>query len=377
MILDGRSARSASWTSPACLSSALLLLLALPANAHEASKAKSRFTVGEDGRVAVSVGMRLEDFAQLMGVADAEARALTALTPALVAQVPQSLGDWLEVATDQGPCPLSVGAWAPESNGLRVSGEARCPAGEQSLAIRWKAGSSTRLRMSTTVEILGPDGTRHTLSLDGTIPLARVHLPKPDRLGSLGAFAVSGAKHILIGWDHLAFLLALVLACSTWRRLLLVVSTFTLAHSLTLGLGATGVITIGAQIVEPVIAASIAVAAVLALIRLRRDQLDHPGRSGPRPSLLPEVVLTLLFGLVHGLGFASMLRAQLSEGASVLLPLLGFNLGVEAGQLACVALAFPVLVGIGRQRWARPAFACLLVALVIIGCGVTFERVFA
>jgi hydrogenase/urease accessory protein HupE len=147
-----------------------------------------------------------------------------------------------------------------------------------------------------------------------------------------------GVHHIFTGFDHLAFLVALLLLAATTprplRATLLTVTAFTVAHSITLIAGALGWVTLPAQLVESVIAASIVWVAIENLL-VRRAPWRWP--------------LVFLFGLVHGLGFASMLVPFLPADG-VVVPLLAFNLGVEIGQLAVVAVALPLLAWLAG-RW--------------------------
>lgn len=159
-----------------------------------------------------------------------------------------------------------------------------------------------------------------------------------------------GVEHMLTGWDHLAFLLGLLAACAGWRALLALVTAFTLAHSATLALAAYDLVRLPAAPVELGIAVSIAYVGAVSLFASR-----------PRTLMVEAAV----FGLVHGLGFASQLARQLSESASPLQLLVSFNLGLELGQLAVVfALVLllrvlrlrgePVGEGDDARRWLMP-----------------------
>lgn len=154
-------------------------------------------------------------------------------------------------------------------------------------------------------------------------------------------FLKLGVEHILTGYDHLLFLLGLLLACRRFKTMALVVTCFTLAHSVTLALSALDLVSLPPRVVEPLIAASIVFVGVENL--LRRDE--------PRW----RWVLTFGFGLIHGFGFAGVLRevGLGSSGSTLVAPLFSFNLGVELGQLAVTAIFLPVL---WRLR-ERPAFA--------------------
>ncbi|HEU4432049.1 MAG TPA: HupE/UreJ family protein [Pyrinomonadaceae bacterium] len=155
-------------------------------------------------------------------------------------------------------------------------------------------------------------------------------------------FLLLGVEHILTGYDHLAFLLALLLAGGSLRDNAKIITSFTVAHSLTLAMATLGVINISAALVEPVIAASIVFVGLENLFRRR---------------LAARWLVTFMFGLVHGLGFASALR-ELGIGAiehglkQAAIPLLSFNLGVEFAQIAIAALVLPFVWRLEQ----RPSF---------------------
>jgi hypothetical protein len=141
-------------------------------------------------------------------------------------------------------------------------------------------------------------------------------------------FVKEGVLHILGGIDHILFILSLLIVIRRWRELGAVVTSFTVAHSVTLALGALGVVHISPRIVEPLIALSIIYVAVENVVRL-----------APRARL----GVTFGFGLVHGFGFSSVLRDLGLPRGQLVPALLGFNLGVEAGQLIIVAPLFPLV----------------------------------
>lgn len=176
--------------------------------------------------------------------------------------------------------------------------------------------------------------------------------------GRSWSFVLLGVEHILTGFDHLCFLFALLLAAPRVRDVLAVVTTFTLAHSLTLAAAAMGVLSLPPKIVEPLIAVSIVYIGIENLI-LRRP---------PRYRL----ALVFGFGLVHGLGFASALAERLPgvTGVAVILPLLGFNVGVELGQLAVAAGLVPMIWFARTQATLaprlQPAFSLLIAMAGIV-----------
>ena len=140
-------------------------------------------------------------------------------------------------------------------------------------------------------------------------------------------FLRQGFIHVLPrGLDHILFVLGLFLLSRTWKPLLLQVTTFTLAHTVTLALATLGWVNVPAKIVEPIIALSIAAVAL--------ENIFHPRYTSWR------LVIVFVFGLVHGLGFASVLKDLDLPTSSLAVGLIGFNVGVEFAQLAVIALAF-------------------------------------
>lgn len=157
--------------------------------------------------------------------------------------------------------------------------------------------------------------------------------------GSFLRFLLLGIEHIVTGYDHLAFLLALLLAGGSLRSNTKIITSFTVAHSLTLALATFGLVDIPTAIVEPIIAASVVFVGVENLFGRR---------------LTSRWLVTFVFGLVHGLGFASILREMGigGFGARVAIPLLSFNLGVELAQIAIAALILPLVWRLEK----RPSF---------------------
>ena len=162
----------------------------------------------------------------------------------------------------------------------------------------------------------------------------------PTRTATSGEFFVMGVEHILTGYDHLLFLFGLLIAMSQFRATVWVITCFTLAHSATLALAAFDVVRVSGGFVEPLIAATIIYVGAENLLR-------SEGPTG-------RWRLTLIFGLVHGLGFATDLKEKLAGmvGAKIAVPLVSFNLGVELGQMAVASLVLPLI------WWLRtePAF---------------------
>ena len=172
-----------------------------------------------------------------------------------------------------------------------------------------------------------------------------------------------GFTHILPrGLDHILFVLGLFLLSTRLKPLLLQVTAFTAAHTLTLALTIHGVFTLPPTVVEPLIALSIAYVAVENLVT-----------SELQPS---RVVLVFAFGLLHGMGFAGVLTGLGLPRSEFVTALLTFNVGVEIGQLAVIAAAFAVVVGVRNRPWYRSRVVVpLSVAIAGVGLFWTVQRV--
>jgi hypothetical protein len=188
----------------------------------------------------------------------------------------------------------------------------------------------------------------------------------PDRgpwTRELASFLRAGFRHIVpTGADHMLFVLGLFFLGITWRKLLVQTTVFTVAHATTLYLATAGIFSLPSRWVEPAIALSIA---FIALENVRSPKLS-PAR----------LAVVFGFGLVHGLGFATGLRELARPRHDFLLALLGFNFGVDFGQLSVIGLAF-LAVGWCRDRpWfrARVAVPCSLV-IAAIGLGWAVQRI--
>ena len=177
-------------------------------------------------------------------------------------------------------------------------------------------------------------------------------------------YIIIGFEHILpAGLDHILFIIGLFLLSPRLKPLLWQVTMFTLAHSLTLGLAMTGVIALPAQIVEPLVALSIA---WIGIENIRRARLENS-----------RLIIIFLFGLLHGLGFAGVLSEFGMPRDSFLVALISFNIGVEFGQLAIILMAFVAVYAImHRQELYRRIVVIPVSALITLtGLFWTIERV--
>ncbi len=236
----------------------------------------------------------------------------------------------------------------------------------------WKDGVIANYAQITS--IFEPGRTTDTLSLTG---------------GSVwkGFLALTrlGVYHIWIGLDHILFIIALVLPAVVWRRreereflntsvwhpverfkpaflyIIKVITFFTIAHSITLALATFNIVNLPSRYVESVIAFSIALAALHNIWPIFRGK---------------EWIIAFVFGLFHGFGFASVLGEKGLSGDYLAFSLLGFNVGVELGQLAIIAVAFPLLFLIRKFPFYSWFIKIGSVGLILIALQWTIERLF-
>ena len=209
--------------------------------------------------------------------------------------------------------------------------------------VQWVPPGAAADKVATQALVFGADNAVQPLALIA-----------PSWWQTLKQYAIDGVWHIWIGYDHILFLLSLLLPAVLVRRagqwdpaptlrgsfveVLKVVTAFTLAHSITLSLAALQIISLPSRVVESVIAASV----VLAALNNLRGTIDKR-----------RWVMAFAFGLIHGFGFASVLAdLGLPQGALVL-ALVGFNAGVEVGQLCIVAVFLPVAFWLRATRFYR------------------------
>ena len=339
-----------------CLVILLLCAWLAPAQAHKPSDSYLSLTVhGQQIEGQWDIALRDLDFAiSLDGNGDGaltwdEIRARHAAIAAYALQR-------LQIASDRGACPLQAveqlidkhtdGAY----NVLRF--QATCPGtAPASVTIGYTLFADLDPQHKGLLKI-NSGGTTQTAIFDPDSPRQTLSLAAPDRLAQFGAYVKHGIWHIWIGYDHILFLLSLLLPAvllpglreqqqqqqrlkAAFHDVLKVVTAFTLAHSITLSLASLSLVSLPSRWVESAIAASVILAALNNLLPLFR---------GKRP------VAAFAFGLIHGFGFASVLRDLGLPQGSLLASLLGFNVGVEIGQLAIVAAFLPV-AWLLRKTW--------------------------
>jgi len=229
----------------------------------------------------------------------------------------------------------------------------RC--GEAGLSGTMKIDGVGKRYSAAIVKVFWLDGQARVYTFTGGQPSIRLYGSADDRRGwgeIASAYTVLGVEHILTGYDHLAFVFALLFLVGFNKRLVWTITAFTAAHSVTLALAALGLLTLRSPPVEATIALSIVLVAGEGL-----HAKETLSRRWP-------ALVAFLFGLVHGLGFAGALKDIGLPQNHLPVALLTFNVGVELGQLLVVSLAYAAW----RALKGRPQFAALRTpALYVIG----------
>lgn len=177
---------------------------------------------------------------------------------------------------------------------------------------------------------------------------------------SSSRFVVMGMEHLLFGLDHVLFVIALILGATSLRNLVVVLSMFTLAHSVTLIAALVGWVNVSPDIVEPLIAVSIVFVAIENLLGATRRRLP----------------VVFAFGLLHGLGFAGSLQVTDEVSWNLVTSLLSFNIGIEVSQLMVLLAAFPLLLLVRRSRWSVPILRGATIVVAGFGLIWFIERFF-
>ncbi|MEL6600538.1 MAG: HupE/UreJ family protein [Pseudomonadota bacterium] len=356
-------------------------MVASPAAAHEIQPSVADLTA-EEGQVTLDIRMTLEAAVagvDLQGLEDTDAsdraedydaaRALdpAALEAALRAAWPD-LSTKLRVEADGAPVALDIaGVEIPEVGEVdlprfsTLSLAGTLPGGAETVTVGWTADLGDLVIRQIVDGEVG-----YTAYLSGgerTDPVDVGQATATDPVTVFVDYVVIGFEHIIPkGLDHILFVLGLFFLSARLVPLLWQVTAFTLAHTVTLALGILGLVNVPAEIVEPLIAASIVYVGV--------ENVLSRGLTPWRP------VVVFLFGLLHGLGFASVLGDIGLDPGQFAISLIGFNIGVEVGQLAVIAIAF-ALVGywFGGKDWYRARIATpASLAIAAVGAYWAIER---
>lgn len=315
-----------------------LLLLLFPATAQAHFTTQGYHDIVQDGhRVGYVLGLEEE---ALYTLADGKDKA--ALSAYLLPRV--------RVTSDGERCAGTLNGWKGERRSgvayLRLDLSFDCASASGPFTVRNAVPNESLARF----ELGGQSGTflfdPDNLVLRADDPPSFLH------------FVEKGVEHIVLGWDHVVFLIILLLGAKTFRDVVKLATVFTVAHSVTLALAILGVVSVSSEIVEPLIAASIVYVAAMQVLGVENDK---------------QLVVVFLFGLLHGLGFAG--AVTFPGGTPIVSALIGFNVGIEVGQALIIAVVFPALLWMRRFEWSKLAQAGAGSAAAAIGLFWLSQRV--
>ena len=356
----------------------LLMVASAATSAHELTEARIYVDVAPTGTVQIEYDVDLADLELAFGLdSDGDGSLTVAEFNAAQSTLIPAWRDAVTLAVDDRNCRLRDGTvqfrdyGAARYASLALSSDCVAPA--QSLAIRSDFIFDVDPGHRAIVLFNGARGTTVRVADAGSRSHRFASAGAAAEDGNAVAFFKQGVHHILIGYDHLAFLCCLLISVAAARNgrastrplvtAVWVATAFTLAHSFTLSLAVFGIVTPASRPVEIAIAASVVLAAIHNLRPLAR---------------LSPAWFAFAFGLVHGFGFAGALGELGLPRGSELVALLCFNLGVEAGQMAAVAIALPLFMLLARRPRLGPVvFAVASVVIALLGTYWLQTRLFA
>lgn len=343
----------------------VLLGAAGVAQAHDPGMTVATVVVDAD-RTAVEISVKGVDLALAVGLDLLDANGL--VDPERMDEARSAIGDHVRAVTAIGAagvsCPIVIDSLAAADDGILIFLHSPCGGATAGLVYRTQLLHQTRPGTIQNVLLISGDDAipvalergNNTLELSQPVP----------RLEVFSRYVIAGAGHIFIGFDHLAFLFALLLWAQRIWAVVKVVTAFTLAHTVTLSLAALDVVSVPASVIEPLIAATIVAAA---------------GENFFNRDVERRWKTAFFLGLVHGFGFASALTAYGLPRDALIIALASFNIGVEVGQLALVALLLLALttidrtMSVGSKPTRKPIVVYgVSVAIAVLGAYWLIER---
>ncbi len=308
----------------------VLFGLCAPARAHDPGMTVAT-VIADERETLVELSIKGSDLERAVGVAllDPGGQVDPERLAGVAAEVRAHLRATAEVEAETAVCPIEVVELAAVEDGILAILKAPCGTTEAGLSYRSRLLHATNPATIQHVVLLKGDDAipaaltreRNSLEIRAQLPLTEV----------AARYLASGAEHIFLGYDHVAFLLALLLWARNIWAVVKVVTAFTLSHSITLSLAALDLVSLPGGLVEPLIAASVV---AVALENFFDRRIERRWR------------VAFFLGLIHGFGFAGALRDVGLPPDALLIALSFFNIGVEIGQVAIVAIVVPLFLGI-------------------------------
>jgi len=330
----------------------ITLCIGVSAHAHQVNLSTARVTLGGDRTVAVEVALKGSDADRLAGTNVFDVQR-DSVDPALVAASAAPILAYVNAhvavtGLDGKACVAGAAALVPDGDGVIFRNAFSCRNVRGDIVYRSTVLTATD-PSARQIVLIGEGANAPQALLDASNTTVALSAPAPSLLSTMQRYLVTGIEHIFLGYDHIAFLVGVVL----WARRLIpvikIVTAFTIAHSITLSLAALNIVVLPGVVVEPAIAASIV---FVAMENFFSRDIDSRWR------------VTFAFGFIHGFGFASALREVGLPANAVVTALAAFNVGVEVGQVAIVSIVVPALIVLDQLMAtdrAKPARAASLV----------------
>jgi hydrogenase/urease accessory protein HupE len=304
--------------------------------AHQVNLSTARVELRPDRTVAVEVALKGSDADRLAGTQVFDVQKDLA-DPAKVAAAAAPIAAYVSAhtgvtGTDGTACTPGAAAVVPDGDGVIVRNTFSCRTILGDLVYHSTVLTATD-RTARQVVLIGAGENAPQALLDDAHTTLTISAPAPSVWSTMRRYLVTGIEHIFLGYDHIAFLVAIVLWARRLWPIIKIVTAFTIAHSITLSLAALQIVVIPSAIVEPAIATSIMFVAVENFFSRNVD-----GRWR----------VTFAFGLIHGFGFAGALQEFGLPANAVVPALAAFNIGVEIGQVVIVSIVVPALIALDR-----------------------------
>jgi hydrogenase/urease accessory protein HupE len=306
------------------------------AYAHQVNLSTARVTLSGDRTVAIEVALKGSDADRFAGTNVFDARR-DAVDPALVAASAAPIVAYVEAhvgvtGLDGTPCIPGTAVLVPDGDGVIFRNTFSCRGVAGDIIYRSTVLTATDPGARQVV-LIGEGANAPQALLGASNTTITLSAPAPSLSSTIQRYLVTGIQHIFLGYDHIAFLVGVVLWARRLVPVIKIVTAFTIAHSITLSLAALNVVIIPSIVVEPAIAVSIV---FVAMENFFSRDIDGRWR------------VTFAFGLIHGFGFAGALREIGLPANAVATALAAFNVGVEIGQVAIVSIVVPALIALDR-----------------------------
>ncbi len=341
-----------------------------PAHAHQVNLSTARVTLGGNRTVTVEVALKGSDADRLAGTHIFDAQR-DAVDGAMVAASAAPIIDYVNAhvavtGLDGRPCAPGAATLKPDGDGVVFRNRFSCGNITGDIVYRSTVLTATDPGARQVV-LIGEGENAPQALLDSGNTTVTLSAPAPSLLSTMQRYLVTGIEHIFLGYDHIAFLVGVVLWARRLVPVIKIVTAFTIAHSITLSLAALNVVVLPSAVVEPAIAASIV---FVAMENFFSRDIDGRWR------------VTFAFGLIHGFGFAGALQEVGLPPNAVATALAAFNIGVEIGQVAIVSIVVPALIGLdlliatdgAKPVRAAPVVYALSALITVLGSYWLFTR---